>query len=129
MGEKMWTQILLDCCPGPGRSMGCARDPHVFSHPQDPHPSPVPVPGGGQGKAPELRVPGSILPKKAGPRTRCCSDLQLQKQILHKPSLEQSSRPFLTVPLLLLRAGIQGWEHRGHSLQDQVSDLGTELHP
>lgn len=122
MGEKIWIQILLDCFPGPGRSMGCARDPHMSLHLQDLHPSPVPH-AWGQGEAPESHMAGSILPKKAGPQTSCCLDLQLQKQILHESSLEQTSWPLLTVHLLLLRTGIQGWRHRSHdhpSLQDQV---------
>lgn len=65
---------------------------------------------------------GNILPQKAGPWTSCCLDLQLQKQILHESSLERTSWPLVTVPLLLLRTGMQGWRHRGHEhppLQDQ----------
>lgn len=65
MGEKIWIQILLDCFPGPGRSMGCARDPHMSLHLQE-----LPVPAGtgwGQGEAPESLVAGSILPKKIWP--------------------------------------------------------------
>lgn len=93
---------------------------------------------GGHGEAPEPHVAGSILLRKAGPQTSCCVDLQLQKQILHESSLEQTSWPLLTVPLLLLRTGMQGWGHGGHehpSLQDQVLSgctshaVGTEIYP
>lgn len=123
MGEKIWIQILLDCFPGPGRSMGCARDPCMSLHSCMCIPPLCLHPWGGQRQAPEPHVAGSILPKKVGPQTSCCLELQLQKQILHESSLEQTSWPLLTVPLLLLRTGIQGWRHRGHehpSLQDQV---------
>lgn len=52
LGEKICIQILLDCFPGPGRSMGCARDPHLSLHLQDLHPSPVPAPMGRPGGSP-----------------------------------------------------------------------------
>lgn len=79
--------------------------------------------GGGRGKPQSPLWLEAFFPKKSGPQTSCCLDLQLQKKIPHESSLEQTSWPLLTVSLLLLRTGIQGWRHRGHehpSLQDQV---------